>query len=121
MTVMLAGIEVSKHGASIRLLSGSQPLSAKLASFYVHKQSAAVIGREYLRDHVAENAPAALVELICASCESSRPLANLSEADLHRTLLRQQKLDFERGHVVKVRGCVLSCTEARLCALAALA
>ena len=98
---------------------GIDSLPAKLATFFVHKDSAAVLGLEYLRSRPKEADAQVLVDLISGPLER----VELTEAGLEtvRELLRiQQRQDFERGRVVRVQGWILSETEARLCALAAL-
>lgn len=97
------------------------PLALKLAKFFIHKDSAAVVGREYLRSVPGEEDARLLVDLICSGQAAGR--ANLVGADLKELrewLRHQQCQDFEHGRIVKVQGWILSETEARLCALAAL-
>jgi len=62
-----------------------------------------------------------LVDLICS--RQAGQCANLVEAGavkLHELMRAQQRQDFEHDRVVKVQGWILSETEVRLCALAAL-
>jgi hypothetical protein len=67
-----------------------------------------VVGREYLGAAPAENDPALLRKL----------LGNVRSAEGLDALVRA---DFAIGNIVQLRGWVLSRTEARWCALAALA
>jgi hypothetical protein len=93
----------------------------KLAHFFLHKESAKVVGLEYLRVVPMEADVQFLADLICSLKEKTR--AEFAHADAQKLrvlLLRQQRQDFERGRIVNVHGWILSRTEARLCALAAL-
>jgi len=97
------------------------PLAAKLAGLFTHNDGAVPVGREYLRTVPREADAQLLVKLICGSSSSRR--VELVAADPERcleVLVLQQREDFERGRTVKLRGWVLSETEVRLCALAAL-
>jgi len=83
--------------------------------------SAAVVGRAYLAGHPAEAKRDWLAErlgadLRCQDCDPARSDA----ARLRAGLARQLRADFGQSRVVRVDGWVLSLTEARLCALAAL-
>ena len=96
-------------------------LAAKLASFYVDKESAKIVGLEYLRSVPAEAKVAFLVDLICSVDRAKH--AELAQADKHKLkelLVLRQRQDFEHERVINVRGWILSETECRLCALAAL-
>jgi hypothetical protein len=97
------------------------PLSWKLAHFFLHKKSAKKIGLEYLRCVPREADTHLLTDLICSSQEER--WAQLAHADgrmRRELLLHQQRQDFAHGRIVKVQGWILSETEVRLCALAAL-
>jgi hypothetical protein len=97
------------------------PLAARLAQSLGNKGSAAVVGLEYLRSAPREADVPMLVDLICSLQPDRR--AEFSQADgqtLGNLLLCQQRDDFEHGRTVNVRGWILSATEVRLCALAAL-
>jgi hypothetical protein len=83
--------------------------------------SAAVVGRAYLADHPAEAdrdwlAAQLGADLRCQDCDPARS----DTARLRAALARQLRADFAQRRVVRVDGWVLSVTEARLCALAAL-
>lgn len=98
-----------------------ESLAANLAKVFAHKKSAALVGVEYLRSVPREADARMLVDLICSREAELR--ATLIKADLKalRELLRhQQRQDFEQGRIVKLQGWILSETEARLCALAAI-
>jgi len=93
----------------------------KLANFFVNKDSACAVGNEYLKIYPEEADPHLLVDLIC-----KKNLQNVS--DINRTdsriikeiLIKKHLKDLENGRTVIVSGWVLSKTEAKLCALAAI-
>ena len=96
-------------------------LASKLANFYADKQSAKIIGLEYLRSVPSEANAGLLIDLICSFAREQR--AEFAQADkqkLRELLLLRQHQDFELERVVNVRGWILSKTECRLCGLAAL-
>ena len=96
------------------------PLVSSLTRSFIHRESAAIIGLEYLRYRPIEANVHLLVDLICTSRSEQR--AELVKADTEKCrelLARQQRQDFEHNRVVKIHGWILSETEARLCALAA--
>ena len=96
-------------------------LSAKLANFFHHKESARAIGLEYLRIVPTEANARELTQLICSSWEQhDDQIARADTRKIKRKLLCQQREDFEKGRIVNLQGWILSETEARLCALAAL-
>jgi hypothetical protein len=96
-------------------------LSSRLANFFHNKESARAIGLEYLRIVPAEANVRRLTHLIGSSWY--QPYDETAHADIgkiKKILLRQQREDFEKGRIVELQGWILSQTEARLCALAAL-
>lgn len=93
-------------------------LTARLQQLLRHPHSAVIIGREYVRLAPNEREPTILLALIVSSCGEG-----LFDSDCERTresLRLQTRRDFEEGRVVEMHGWMLSITEARLCALAAL-
>ena len=100
---------------------GLDPLASKLNVFFHDKDSARVIGREYLRIKPFEADALKLAELICAGRpERYAELNRASMGKVRSILLHQQREDFDKGGTVNVKGWILSETEARLCALTAL-
>jgi hypothetical protein len=94
-------------------------LASKLAGFFSRKESAVLVGREYLRCAPREADVRLLVDLICSFQEERRAeLASADMAKLRELLLLRQRQDFGEGRTVHVHGWILSETEARLCALA---
>jgi hypothetical protein len=96
-------------------------VSSKLANFFHNKESARAIGLEYLRIVPAEANARQLTHLICSPwAQRYDETAHADAAKIKTILLRQQREDFEMGRIVELQGWILSQTEARLCALAAL-
>lgn len=98
-----------------------QLLQSRLAALFKNRESAQVIGREYLNHSPQEANPQVLLNLLSAGLAIEAELFFLARDDkLRQSLERRIRQDFEDEHVVRVRGWLLSATEARLCALAAL-
>ena len=96
-------------------------LPARLTALMSHPESAKVIGREYLVKYPQESDVDILLNQIASRIVAS-DVGLFSTTDQH---LREQldgviRADFAADRIVKLRGWVLSATEARLCALAAL-
>jgi hypothetical protein len=99
----------------------SLPLLSRLGRFFANRESARVIGQRYLELAPSEADPERLMALICHSDENRARLAHANTEQLREILLDQQRMDFVRGRTVMIDGWVLSETEVRLCALAAIA
>ncbi|HSA80812.1 MAG TPA: hypothetical protein VLE23_08300 [Geminicoccaceae bacterium] len=83
--------------------------------------SAAAVGRAYLTRHPDEADRDRLAAQLAAGLRSRGcDPARSDTARLRASLARQLRADFGHSRVVRVDGWVLSLTEARLCALAAL-
>lgn len=108
--------------ARVWLPIGRGPGAAdRLASVLGRPASAAAVGRAYLAGHPGEAdrdwlAAQLSADLRLRDCDPARSEA----ARLRAGLSRQLRADFAQSRVVRVDGWVLSVTEARLCALAAL-
>lgn len=103
-------------------LGAARPSRAELLLAALGRpQSAAAVGRRYLAGHPQEADRAWLAAQLDADlrCQDCDPL-QADERRLRAGLSRQIRADFARRRVVRVEGWVLSVTEARLCALAAL-
>lgn len=97
------------------------PLALDLARFFAHRDSAKRVGLEYLRCVPREADERLLVDLICSSrAERRAELDQANKGKLRELLRLQMRQDFEHGRIVNVQGWILSETEGRLCALAAL-
>lgn len=105
------------------LINGKQDnsLIEKLDSFYTHKQSARVIGQEYLRLVPQEANVQCLVALIFSGTPFGKEKRlNGDIPAIRKSLQLQQRQDFQEGHIVRIHGWVLSLTEARLCGISAI-
>lgn len=102
-----------------------QILAAAMATVAVHRRAAAavgtplesirsmeVIGRAYLAEYGASGIAAALAQ--------DPSLGNSQSGQNCHMLLRRVAQDFTDGNTVLVSGWMLSCAEARVCAVAAL-
>jgi hypothetical protein len=94
-------------------------LASRLADYYVDKVSAKVVGLEYLRSVPEEARADRLVDLICST--NKQQFAEVDDQTLKDLLLVRQREEFTEDRIVTVRGWILSRTECRLCALAAVA
>ena len=83
-----------------------------LARLLPARADAAIIGRTYLASSPQEGDPVKLVRHFMAMAEST--------GDLRTAIGNRLRKDFDERKTVRVRGWVLSRTEARLCALSAL-
>ena len=110
----LPGVTALRHGQQ-------DLLATRLAGLLTHKESAKVIGLEYLRNNRQETDARVLLDRIASSLNAGE--VGLFEAvgpNLHELLARTMREDFANDRIVKLQGWVLSATEVRLCALAAL-
>lgn len=95
---------------------------SRLTRLLRHRESAKTIGIEYLKIAPHEADKQVLVDLLYTGFTQ----ANVTPVDADTTKLSQllelrMRLDFEEEKIVKLRGWIVSLTEARLCALTALA
>ena len=96
---------------------GRESLASRLLQLFRSPASASAIGRAYLQSAPQDADERRLLRLICAS----GPHWHTADTKRLRLLIVQQQAeDFQQGRVVQVHGWMLSETEARLCALAAL-
>ena len=97
-------------------------LEEKLLRLLEHRESAKVIGLEYLKLFPGEDNKEKLLSSIYTSLkdQSSVALNKTTSPRLNELLRTCRQKDFEKGRVVELRGWLLSVTEVRLCALAGL-
>jgi hypothetical protein len=117
----LGFLEIGWNLHKLRASGHTDALASKLANIHVDKQSAKIVGVEYLRSVPSETNADFLIDLICPLNGGQR--AEFIQADkqkLKELLLLRQRQDFEYGRVVNLRGWILSKTECRVCALTAL-
>lgn len=99
----------------------SQSRSERLAALLKHEESARIVGREYLRVVPAEASRGVLTARVAERLPGGlRTVDTAPDSRLHELLLHSTVRDFEDERTVELRGWLLSRTEARLCALAAL-
>jgi hypothetical protein len=97
------------------------PLGLRLIELLEHRGSARVVGREYLRGTSGEASPRDLVDAIASDLPGGREAASAaSRPELQQMLAARVRKDFADELTVNLRGWIVSRTEARLCALAAL-
>jgi len=106
----------SPVAAAARLTRDRADTSAhRLTAIFRDRRCARSIGAEYIRGCPVEADKRLLVSLMGEKAGPALPLEEL------RTEIQAQiRDDFTHGRVVQVQGWVLSCTEARLCALSTL-
>jgi hypothetical protein len=96
-------------------------LPVRLAGLLAHTESAKAIGSEYLRLYPQHAKIEVLLDQIASRLAASDVgLFSITDHSLREQLDGMVRADFAVDRVVKLRGWVLSATEARLCALAAL-
>jgi hypothetical protein len=111
---MASALLLSRGAAS--LAAPAEPRAAAadaLIESFVNRTSAAAVGRSYLGLRPAEADLEALIKLIGLDAGKDRTF-------LKSSVRARVRDDFEHGRVVALDGAVLSETELRLCALAAL-
>lgn len=92
--------------------------SDKLCQVCNCRESASVIGREYLRIAPDEAHKSVLVDLICQGSPLNQGSLPVSDIPTARMALQELiRKDFELGRTVLVNGWLLSRTESRICAL----
>jgi hypothetical protein len=94
-------------------------LRSRLIALFHNQPSARVIGSSYLQQHPQEANVSLLLKRVVP--QAFDPLNSAGDRELMNLLQRRIRQDFREEKVVKLRGWILSATEARLCALAALA
>lgn len=96
-------------------------LSDRLSKVFDCRESASVIGQEYLRIAPKEAHKTVLLDLMCQGSLSNQERLLVSDIPAARSVLQEWiRKDFELGRTVLVNGWFLSQTETRLCALTAL-
>jgi hypothetical protein len=98
----------------------SDPAAARLIGLLKHRHSARALGSVYLATHAQEADAQKLVELVIRSDDDPLIADRTSDAGLRAWLRRRQARDFATGRIVNQGGWLLSATEVRICALAAL-
>ena len=104
------------------LRSSQQSLrSMQLVALLSHPESAKAIGSEYLRQYPQDaNVDVLLDQIASRLAANDVGLFSITDQSLREQLDGMVRVDFAIDRIVKLHGWVLSATEARLCALAAL-
>jgi hypothetical protein len=96
-------------------------LVPRLLGVFQHTESARVVGKEYLRAYPHEADASQLADTIAAAVPGgARAILGAPAAELRALLDHTTRADFAAERVVTLQGWILSATEARLYALAAL-
>jgi len=98
----------------------SPSLATLLGQFFSNKESARVVGQRYLGFTPNEANLERLMAMIFHSKENYARFANADAEQLRAMLSDQQRADFAHGRTIMIDGWILSETEVRLCALAAM-
>jgi hypothetical protein len=98
----------------------SPPLASLLGQFFSNRESARVVGQRYLDLTPKEANLERLMALIFRSEKNIARLAHADPEQLRAMLSDQQRADFAHGRTIMIDGWILSETEVRLCALAAM-
>ena len=109
-------------------------LHSRLITLFHHQRSARVIGQTYLQRYPQDADAWVLLKKLVADAsgtpsdsssngpsDSADRLSRAGDRDLMDVLQRRIRQDFTEEKVIKLQGWILSATEARLCALTALA
>jgi hypothetical protein len=100
-------------------VTGARTPAARLAGLLAHRDSARSLGRAALAALPGATTPPALAAAVLADLpRDAAMLAAASDDDLRALVAARVREDFDSGDTVQVDGWILSCTEARLCALA---
>ena len=103
-------------------VAGTRTPAARLAGLLAHRDSARSLGRAALAALPGATAPSALAAAVLAGLPGGQAkLAAASDDELRALVGARVREDFEVEDTVQVDGWILSCTEARLCALASMA
>jgi hypothetical protein len=107
--------------AALAERGSNSSLEIKLIALLRHKDSARLIGLEYLRSVPSEADAKVLVDSISSGfATGQKDLHTANPARLCNLLQRRIQQDFDEEHIIRLQGWLLSVTEARLCALVAL-
>lgn len=93
---------------------------ARLAGLLEHRESAWVVGQQYLRLVPDEARTRVLTTRLVDGLPIGHRVFGLTDDQLRASLLRLSQQDFREGRVVELDGWMTSVTEARLCAVTAL-
>jgi hypothetical protein len=108
-------------GAPVPWARQQDRLVPRLLGVFQHTESARVVGGQYLRAYPHEADAFQLAETIAAAVPGgARAILGASTAELRALLDQATRAEFAAEQVIMLQGWILSATEARLYALAAL-
>lgn len=108
---------------------GDSASAGLAAAIFSNRRSAAILGQAYLLQRPDEADVARLEALLLSPANldalSQSGIVSEKMSDVRPEMLKRgfqglRRRDFEEGQVLQIDGCMLSVTELRLCALAAL-
>ena len=114
MALAAAGSPVSAVAA------GPSPLEDLMAATFPDNRSAKAVGRQYLADYCTPGGGGETVDAIAPLLLSRLQASGREAGDLRAALAAEIRKDYRNRDIVTVDGWVLSRSEARLCALAAI-
>lgn len=91
-----------------------------LSGFFTRPSSAGVIASEYLRIYPDENDEILLARFILRGWTGGNSDRDQSAKELQTWIRSRIRADFEMENVIRIRGWILSRTEVRVCAFAAI-
>jgi hypothetical protein len=114
---LLAAVPVSRAWSAAPDLFG--PLATRLVNVLSSTHSAEVIGQRYLALATEPANVSVLAARVAGDTAGYLRLCSAGSQQLRALLAQQQRSDFAEGRTVNVDGWILSVTEARVCAIAA--
>lgn len=99
----------------------SEPLELRLSRLLTTRANAQRIGKRLLTDRPHEADAPLLSRFLAGSAAEYERMRRSNQIELRQFIRARVRLDFQTGRVIHLGGWVLAETEARLCAIAALA
>jgi hypothetical protein len=119
--VLGAGVCLGAAAVLSGAATAAPGLAARLVDTLDRPSSAAALGRVVLEEAPEATVRRLVAELATSMGRSADDLVELDRDALRAALRAAREADFRAMRIVRVRGWILAATEARLCALAALA
>ncbi len=117
----LVTLRPTSAAASVAANGKTEHFENFISNLYHQAESAAVVGRIYLREHPRQGEPAEWLARLCSKRGTDLDaLCRCGQAERHAWIDRAIREDFAAGRVVDVQGWQLSETEVTLCALVAM-
>lgn len=104
-----------------RQTSAYSDLQHKLVGLFHDKESARIIGMEYLKNTPEESHHKILIEEIFTNSDTRLKIQTESSPDrIKNVLVKKIREDYEHGRIIYLKDWIISITEARISALAAI-